>query len=71
MRSLNRINSQLVINLEAKEPAKEASRIAYAESLGRLACKEYYFQVKPKQGASVGNKLDPTYLSVKLLVAPI
>ena len=41
MQSLNKRISQLVINLEAKGPAQEASRIAYAESLGRLARKEY------------------------------
>ena len=41
MCSLNKRISHFVTDLEAKGPAQEASRITHAESLGRLACKEY------------------------------
>ena len=40
-RSLDRKISQLVINLEAKGPAKDASRIEHVEFMGKLARKEY------------------------------
>ena len=41
MRSLDRKISQLMIDLEAKGPAQEASRITHVEFLGRLAGEEY------------------------------
>ena len=41
MRSLNKNISQLEINLKAKGPVQDASRIEYAEFMGRLAQKEY------------------------------
>ena len=41
MRLLDRKISQLMIDIEAKGPAQEASRIAHAEFLGSLAQKEY------------------------------
>ena len=41
MRSLDEKVSQLVINLKAKGPVQDASRIEHAEFIGRLAQKEY------------------------------
>ena len=41
MRSLNKNISHLEINLMAKGPVHDASRIEYAEFMGRLARKEY------------------------------
>ena len=41
MKSLNEKISQLVINLKAKGPVKDASKIKHVKFMGRLAQKEY------------------------------